>query len=200
MNKRLNGIRYADWAIGQFFAAARRERYFRNTLFVLVGDHGFSVAPILTELRLLRFHVPLLFHAPELLGRERRCRRDVASQLDIAPTVLRLVGDDRAREHWGHDLFARTEGDPGSAYFKPSEASSEAGWAVGDRLLIKTQGGQTRLYRYDLGFPPRVELLDDDALRRSLDGDLQAYLTTADDALRRRARLRTAGASSVLQR
>ena len=57
----MNAMRYADWC-GSFFEQARQEAYF-NTLFVLVGDHGFSIAPILTDLRLLRFHVPLLFDA-----------------------------------------------------------------------------------------------------------------------------------------
>jgi phosphoglycerol transferase MdoB-like AlkP superfamily enzyme len=200
MNKRLNGIRYADWAIGQFFAAARQEPYFRNTLFVLVGDHGFSVAPILTELRLLRFHVPLLFYAPQLLRPGGRQIHSVASQLDIAPTLLRLVGDASPHQHWGRDLFSRRDDDPGSAYFKPSETSSEAGWAVGDKLLVKTNDGQTRLYRYDLGFPAQVEPLFDEALEQSLDRDLQAYLTTAEDALHQRAKLRTVGASQETSR
>ncbi len=199
MNKRLNGIRYADWAIGQFFDSARQESYFRNTLFVLVGDHGFSIAPILTELRLLRFHVPLVFYAPELLGREGRRMHSVASHLDIAPTLLRLVGDKSEHRHWGHDLFARAQDDPGTAYFKPSETSNEAGWAVGDKLLVKTNDGQTRLYRYDLGFPAEVEPLFDDALRQALDGDLQAYLTTAKAALHERGQIRTVGAASATE-
>jgi phosphoglycerol transferase MdoB-like AlkP superfamily enzyme len=187
MNKRLNGIRYADWAIGRFFDAARQEPYFRNTLFVLVGDHGFSVAPILTELRLLRFHVPLLFYGPDLLGREGRRVHRVASHLDIAPTLLRLVGDETEHQHWGRDLFSAAPDDPGMAYFKPSETSNEAGWAVGDKLLVKTNDGQTRLYRYDLGFPAQVEPLFDEAIQKSLDGDLQAYLTAAKAALQGRA-------------
>ncbi len=84
MNQRLNGMRYADWALGQFFKRARREPYFRNTLFVLVGDHGCSIAPILTELRLLRFHIPLLFYA--LSCSPRRARH--ATQSPASWTLL----------------------------------------------------------------------------------------------------------------
>src|SRR5262249_48568872 len=61
---RMNGIRYADWSIGHFFELARQRPWFANTLFVLVADHGFSIPPVLTDLNVLRFHVPLLFYAP----------------------------------------------------------------------------------------------------------------------------------------
>jgi phosphoglycerol transferase MdoB-like AlkP superfamily enzyme len=184
MDERLNGIRYADWAVGQFFEQARHEDYFRNTLFVLVGDHGFSVAPVLTELRLLRFHVPLLFYAPELLPRKGEVRRAVASQLDLVPTVLGLLGAAPADGLWGRDLFALPADDAGWAYFKPSEHSAEAGWAEGERLLVKTNDGQTKLYRFDLGFPAVVDPADDAALADRMDADLQAYLTAAAARLR----------------
>jgi phosphoglycerol transferase MdoB-like AlkP superfamily enzyme len=65
-NKRLEAVRYADWAVGKFIDDARKLSYFENTLFVFVGDHGFNVAPVLTEVQLLYHHVPLLFLAPGL--------------------------------------------------------------------------------------------------------------------------------------
>jgi phosphoglycerol transferase MdoB-like AlkP superfamily enzyme len=185
MDKPMTGIRYADWAIGQFFQKARRQPYFRNTLFVLVGDHGFSVHPILTELRLLRFHVPLLFYAPDLLrGQARRCHT-VAGQVDIAPTILGLLGDTGPHQHWGRDLFALPADDPGWAVFKPSEHSSNAGLVRGDHLLVRTEDGHSELYRYSLGFPPHVTRLDrsQDEVRKSMDHDLQAYLSTAVEVL-----------------
>ena len=95
--------------IGRWASSSSRrgkEPYFKNTLFVLVGDHGFSVAPILTELRLLRFHVPLLFYAPDCWATQDAASHSVASQNDVIPTVLGLLGVSRAMAHWGRDLFA----------------------------------------------------------------------------------------------
>jgi phosphoglycerol transferase MdoB-like AlkP superfamily enzyme len=187
MNARMNGVRYADWALGQFFDKARREPYFNNTLFVLVGDHGFSIAPLLTELRLLRFHVPLLFYSPGLLGDEGRTLHTVASQLDIGPTILGLVGDSEPHQHWGRDLFALSPDDAGMAVFKPSERSGEMGFARGDLLLVKSNDGRTRLYRYSLGFPARASPLDSPDEMANMDRDLQAYVTSSLGVLRGRS-------------
>lgn len=187
MNQRLNGIRYADWALGQFFAQAQREEYFKNTLFVLVGDHGFSVAPILTELRLLRFHVPLLFYAPGLLAAQPQRIHSVASQNDVIPTVLGLLGISDGQS-WGRDLLAVPPDDPGLAFFKPSEASGEMGCARGDLLLVRSADGKFHGYRYSLGFPPRVDPLaiaETPQLQR-MQREMQAFVTSANEALETR--------------
>ena len=33
-------VEYADWAIRQFMQEARKQPWFENTIFVLLGDHG----------------------------------------------------------------------------------------------------------------------------------------------------------------
>ena len=38
----LTAMRYSDWALGQFFEKIRNAPYYRETLFVIVGDHGFG--------------------------------------------------------------------------------------------------------------------------------------------------------------
>lgn len=42
LDEHLTAMRYSDWALGQFFEKARKEPYFKETLFVIVGDHGFG--------------------------------------------------------------------------------------------------------------------------------------------------------------
>ncbi len=185
LNKRIDALRYADWALGRFFEQARKETYFQNTLFVLVGDHGFSVAPILTELRLLRFHVPLLFYAPNLLGEQGRRISTVASQNDVIPTILGLLGNGSPWRHWGRDLFSLPPEDPGMALFKPSESSDELGYARGDLLLVRSADGEFHGYRYSFGFPPRAEKLpiDSEPELQRMQSDAQAYVTAATTAL-----------------
>ena len=85
----LNAYRYADWALGEFFRYARRARYFENTIFVLVADHGRE----LDQARLVdvpAFRIPCLIYAPGIVAPARL--RTVAGQTDIAPTVLGLLG------------------------------------------------------------------------------------------------------------
>lgn len=186
MNQRFNGIRYADWALGEFFKLARQRPWFDNTLFVMVGDHGFSVAPLLTEVRLLRFHVPLLFYGPGVLGTEERRIHSVVSQLDIVPTIAAMLDAGRPHQSWGRNLLAVPDDDPGLAVFKPSDSSPDVGMARGDMLLIRTSDGQNRLYRYSLGFPPQAEPQHDQQIAGEMESDLHAYLQTATRVLRER--------------
>src|SRR6185369_6369730 len=101
-------------------------------------------------------HVPLLFYAPALLGDEPRVRHTVASHVDIVPTVLGLLGEREPHQHWGRDLFALADDDPGFAIFKPAGGSDEVGYARGDRLLVRDVEGHYAFYRYDLGSPPGI--------------------------------------------
>src|SRR5690606_8519886 len=40
---RNNAVKYADWALGQFFREAKTKDWYDNTLFVVMGDHGARV-------------------------------------------------------------------------------------------------------------------------------------------------------------
>ncbi len=64
LNEHLTAMRYSDWALGQFFEQARKEPYFKETLFVVVGDHGFGNEQQITQMDLGRFNVPMLLIGP----------------------------------------------------------------------------------------------------------------------------------------
>ncbi|MDV6236567.1 sulfatase-like hydrolase/transferase [Leptospira ellisii] len=105
----LNVYHYADWAVHNFITQAEKSGYFKNTIFVFVADH--------THHRYLDYYedrnVPFLIYAP---GRVKPALDEtIASQLDIIPTILGLVGKKVAFSAMGRDLAAsgRTE----TAYF-----------------------------------------------------------------------------------
>ena len=105
----LNAFRFLDHSLGWYFEAARKEAYFANTVFVLLGDHGLpgSAAHLpygTAELALVRFQVPLLIYAPGLLGPGREVQT-VASEVDVLPTVASLVGVPYLNTTLGRDLF-----------------------------------------------------------------------------------------------
>lgn len=152
-NQRLNGVHYADWAVGEFMKSARRQPWFDDTLFVFVGDHGFGVPPKLTELSLLHMHVPLLFHAPGLFGGKSDIRHETASQMDILPTIVGLMGFDTPHQSFGRDLFRLPEGDPGQAFVKRS-SEPLIGWVEKDHMYVGSVVTAASYHRVNLGFPP----------------------------------------------
>jgi phosphoglycerol transferase MdoB-like AlkP superfamily enzyme len=66
LKRRQNVVRYADWAIGRFFRAAREKSFYDHTLFVVMGDHGARVYGAAT-IPLASYQVPILMIAPGIL-------------------------------------------------------------------------------------------------------------------------------------
>lgn len=101
--RRESAVAYTDWAIGDFLRRASRKPWFRNTLFVITADHCASSAGI-AALPAFRYRIPLWFYAPGGQVAPGRVERQV-SQIDIAPTVLGLLGMDYDSRFYGVDLF-----------------------------------------------------------------------------------------------
>lgn len=104
-----NCFRYSDYCMKKFIQAAQQEKYFDNTIFVFVGDHGVAgdanaVYPrAWTEQRLTDEHVPLLFYAPGLLNPQRRS--EVVSQIDVLPTIAGMLHQPYVNTTLGRDLL-----------------------------------------------------------------------------------------------
>lgn len=107
-----NAFRYFDYCIGKFITAAEKEKYFQNTIFVFVGDHGVAgnaeamYPAAWTDQRLTDEHVPLLFYAPQLLNPQQHA--EVVSQIDILPTIAGMLHESYVNTTLGRDLL-----DPG---------------------------------------------------------------------------------------
>lgn len=83
------GVMYADYSLRDFFTQAREQSWYKNTLFVIVADHGARVYGE-AQVPLPSYEIPLLIIAPDHL-KPRQIRTPI-SQMDIAPTVLGLLG------------------------------------------------------------------------------------------------------------
>lgn len=188
MEGRFNGIRYSDWALGEFFRQASNEQYFKDTLFIITGDHGFGVPPMITEMQLTRFHVPLLFYSKALAGLEGKKLQTVASQVDITPSILGLLGMDSPHQCWGRNLFSPGLYDDGFALLKPSGGEERVALVSGDCVLVKTPKSKPHLYRYSLGSSPLCTsvLAEKEQLRvQEMSNKLHAYTEAAIIALKR---------------
>lgn len=88
LDKSLNALYYADWALGEFIAAAKRAGYYDNTIFVLTADHTNEFVENVEQVPNL-FHIPLLIVGP---GIKSGIDERVGSQLDIPPTIMDVAG------------------------------------------------------------------------------------------------------------
>ena len=152
-NERVNGIHYADWAIGQFMDAARSRRWFDDTLFVFVGDHGFGIPPVLTSVNLMREHVPLLLFGPKIFGGHSEVRHHSAGQLDILPTILGALDVDVVHQSFGRNLLRLPADDPGHVLIKRSGDPIVA-YVEGNEIVTSATGAPASYHHFDLGFPP----------------------------------------------
>jgi glucan phosphoethanolaminetransferase (alkaline phosphatase superfamily) len=85
-----------DAWLGELFELLRRSNQLDNTLIVLAGDHGVRTSqedPSFTPGMIDEgsFHVPLLIYAPQVLNQPKTISW-VTSHIDIAPTMLDLLG------------------------------------------------------------------------------------------------------------
>ena len=183
LDEHLTAMRYADWALGQFFERARQSPYFQDTLFVVVGDHGFGAREQLTEMDLYRFHVPLLLIAPGIRQTFGASRETVGSQVDIVPTIMGRLGGTVRHQCWGRDLLSLSADDPGFAIIKPSGSDQTVAMLVGARILIKPTGRPAQSYQYQLGQLANSVPAPPSAADARMGRQLDAYLQTATKSL-----------------
>jgi phosphoglycerol transferase MdoB-like AlkP superfamily enzyme len=111
-NDELNAYTYMDYTFKTFFEAAAKEKYFNNTIFVFVGDHGIRgnagtmMPKVWTEHGLTTQHIPLLFYAPSIL-KPLVLQKNV-SQLDVMPTIASIAGMPATNTTLGKNILADT--------------------------------------------------------------------------------------------
>lgn len=108
---REGAVKYTDATIGEFLRNAQAKPWFKDTLFVIVADHTAGSAGS-QDLPVANYHIPLFIYAPSLI--EPREVDRVASQIDIAPTLLGLLNLDYVSTFFGRNLL-RDDAKPGRA-------------------------------------------------------------------------------------
>ncbi|MEO8254022.1 MAG: LTA synthase family protein [Flavobacterium sp.] len=107
-----NAMKYADFSIGKFFEMAKKEAYFKNTIFLVIADHntrtyGKNLVPI------NKFHIPALLIGPSI-PKDKKYEK-LCSQIDIAPTLLNFIGMDLNNPMPGRNLMHLADNVPGRA-------------------------------------------------------------------------------------
>ena len=105
-----NAMRFLDHSIGRFMEMADTADYFKNTIFVLFGDHG-NADPQAEHmpaddyaLRLRSYNVPFIIYAPGL-GMDHRRIETVCGLPDLMPTIAGLSRIDYTNKTLGRDVL-----------------------------------------------------------------------------------------------
>jgi phosphoglycerol transferase MdoB-like AlkP superfamily enzyme len=144
-----NAVKYADHALGEFVDRARHSSYWGDTVMMVVADHdtrvyGNELVPI------DKFHIPGVILGA---GIEPRQITSVASQIDLAPTLLSLMGVDSVNPFVGRDL-TRTLPEFGNANvtLKPRammQFDRNYAWLEDGHATILLPDGSAKYFAYD---------------------------------------------------
>ena len=99
---RLRGVWYSDYAIGEFLESARTRPWFAGTVFAILADHCAASAGK-SEVPVEEYHVPLFIYGPTLVPPARV--DTLASQMDLAPTLLGLLNLSYTSKFFGRDVL-----------------------------------------------------------------------------------------------
>lgn len=101
----LNAFYYLDQCIGQFIAQLKRSPRWKNTLVVMLPDHGINYQDI-SWTHPVRNHIPMLWVG----GAVKAPRRieQICNQTDLAATLLAQLGIDHSQFAFSRDVVSRS--------------------------------------------------------------------------------------------
>jgi len=136
------GVRYADYALGYFLREAAKQPWFDDTVFVVVADHGARVYGQ-AEIPLRSYEIPLMIYSP---GHVAPRRVDtLMTQIDVAPTVLGLLGLPYEAPFFGQDVLHT----PAASRVALFSHDHDVAIYRDGRIAVLGLGGSVHDYRYD---------------------------------------------------
>lgn len=136
-------VEYADYSLSKFIELASKEKWFNNTIFVFVADHGAAISSIY-DMSLDYNHTPLLFYAPMIIT-EPKSFSVMAGQIDIFPTIMGLLNFSYDNNTLGINLLKETRP---YIYFN---ADDKYGVINNDWFLVVRNDGSKSLFKYRFG-------------------------------------------------
>lgn len=137
--KILGTMRYTDDVVRELIEGLRTEPWFGQTIFVIIGDHGYNLGehsgnPGQINLYRESLWIPLIVYGNHP-GLPRGPHKSVCSLLDIAPTVADLLGIREPNPWQGHSLVA---GNRPGAVFSFVKGNGTLAYAETDRFVVFT--------------------------------------------------------------
>ena len=99
---RAGGVKYCDFAIGEFIKKASEKPWFKNTLFVILADHCAGSAGK-AELPFMEYQIPFIIYNPALIRPQQISK--LCSQIDVGPTLLGVMNWTYKSKFFGKDIL-----------------------------------------------------------------------------------------------
>lgn len=134
---------YTDSCINAYLNNAKKQSWYKNTLFVFIADHGHILPKNRQDIYVpQRYHVPLLFYG-DVIKDEFKGKKfeDVGSQVDVAATILSQL-DINAKEFvWSKNLL-----NPYAKHFAFFSWDNGMGFIDNQQCVTFDNVGKTILY------------------------------------------------------
>jgi phosphoglycerol transferase MdoB-like AlkP superfamily enzyme len=173
---RPGAVKYSDYAVGRFIEMARSKPWFKDTVFVLVADHCAS-SKGRTSLPPENYHIPAIVYSPAHLAPHTDTR--LASQIDLVPTVLDLLGLPEHTRFMGRSVL-HAYPDTGRAFIGTYQ---KLGYLTPDQLVVLSPGRRIEGWRLDAQQAIAAPVRHPDALVARAIGAYQETARRARDGL-----------------
>lgn len=99
---REGGVKYTDYSLRLFFNMAKKQNWYKNTVFVIIADHCASSAGN-TELPMDKYRIPALVFSEGFIQPQKFDK--LMSQIDVMPTVFGLLNFSYQSRFLGQDVL-----------------------------------------------------------------------------------------------
>ncbi|ADR20079.1 sulfatase [Marivirga tractuosa] len=100
----LNSMHYTDEVLYDFLQQAKQLPSYKNTLFVIVADHGHRLPENVQTENPEKYEIPVLWYGEPLQFKDSVIRR-VCQQTDLAYTLLNELKLDASAYKWSNNIF-----------------------------------------------------------------------------------------------
>jgi phosphoglycerol transferase MdoB-like AlkP superfamily enzyme len=173
---RQGAVKYSDYSVGRFIEMARAKPWFKDTVFVLVADHCAS-SKGRSSLPPENYHIPAIVYSPAHIVPHTDTR--LASQIDIVPTVLDLLGLPEHTRFMGRSVL-HAYPDAGRAFIATYQ---KLGYLTPDQLVVLSPGRQIEVWQLDAQQAPTVPVRQPDTRVIRAIGAYQETARRARDGL-----------------
>jgi phosphoglycerol transferase MdoB-like AlkP superfamily enzyme len=153
------GVRYADFALGYFLEEAKKHPWFDDTIFVVIADHGARVYGR-QDIPLKTYEIPAMVWSPKHI--EPRRVDTLLGQIDVAPTVLGLLGLPYVAPFFGVDVLKHPE----AANVAVFNHNHDIALMRDGRMVVMGLNRSEQFLRYDAKADSYTTIPRDDALEK----------------------------------